>query len=119
MNKENRICFKHDFIKEFMKSCLIVSDISDAEFMASLLLRNDLNTNKIYFPKSSLKIIFFNKVKNYNNDIKIINCDCSVKRFNEELLNINNNIVIFNNIDKCDRLIFESIKDLNNCIYVC
>lgn len=111
--------FKYNFIKDiFIKSCLNISNISQAEILAKTLDSNPYNIN-IIFETSYLKSIFFNKVKIYHPDIKIINCDSSKNRLLNEIEEYSNELIIFDKINYCDDFdIFNKINKMNR-ILIC
>ena len=108
---------KQDFIKkEFMKSCLIVSDIQQAESIAKTL---DVIGGNIIFCTSYIKFAFYNKLKMYHNNIKIINCDSSKTRLINDIRNCNDCIIVFDKVNYCmDISIFNMINKMDR-ILVC
>ena len=109
---------KHDFIREeFLKSCLIISDIDTTELLACSF---DIGGKNIIFDNSSIKYLFFRKLKIYYPYIKIINCNSSKKRLLQDLSNITDNLVVFDKIDYCDNFeLFENINNIKYRILIC
>lgn len=108
---------KQDFVKQvFMKSCLIVSDISQAESLARTL---HINSNNIIFLTSYLKYAFFNKLKVYYPNVIIINCDSSKNRLLNDIDKYDNGLIVFDKINYCEDFdIFNMINKMNR-ILVC
>lgn len=108
---------KQDFVKRvFMKSCLIISNIKQAEDLASLLHIQQYN---IIFETSYLKLVFYNKLKIYHPHTKIINCDSSKSRLLDEIKSCDDELIIFDKINYCiDFDIFNMINKMNR-ILIC
>lgn len=108
---------KQDFVKQvFMKSCLFVSDINQAEVLAKAYFGRRKN---IIFESSYIKYAFFNKLKHYHPNTKIINCDSSKRRLLEEIKECGDQLVIFDKVNYCDDFnIFNRINNMNR-ILVC
>ena len=108
---------EQDFIKQiFMESCLIITDIDQAECLAKSL---DINYRNIIFETSYLKSIFFNKLKVYYPEVLIVNCDSSKKRLLKDIEKYDDDIIVFDKVNYCtDFDIFNMINKLNR-ILVC
>lgn len=70
----------------------------------------------INFENTYLKIYFFNKLHIYIENLKIINCDCTNSKLEEQLKNISDETVIIYDISK--GLNENNIIKTNQCIYV-
>ena len=100
---------KQDFVKQvFMESCLIVSDINQAEYLARTLKFISYN---LIFETSYIKYIFFSKLKVYYPEIKIINCDSSKSRLINDINSYSDELIVFDKVNYCiDFDIFNMIK---------
>lgn len=108
---------KQDFVKQvFMESCLFISDIWQAETLAKSYLGHRLN---IIFESSYIKYAFFNKLKLYHPNIKVVSCDASKLRFIKDLEDYNKELIIFDRVNYLiDISIFNMINKMNR-ILVC
>lgn len=109
---------KQDFVKDvFRKSCLIVSDIEEAEGLA----RNpNLKQLNLVFGTTSLKLIFFNKLKVYHPHIKIINCDSSESRLISEVLSYDEDeLIVFDRVNYCRDLSIFNMINQHNRVLIC
>lgn len=62
----------------------------------------------IMFRSSSLKDYFFDSLYSVRPDLNIVNCNCTVDRFNE---NTFDGLLVFNNVKRCGHLqIIEMVK---------
>lgn len=101
-----------DFVKrEFSKKTLFehFEFIDTIEGVDSII--NTLNTGiyvDVKFKNSNLKNYFFDKLTTTRPEANIINCNCSIERYNE---NNFNGLIIFNNINKCHYI--EILEDIN------
>lgn len=106
---------KQDFVKQvFMKSCLFVSDIQQAELLAHVQFNHRRN---IIFETSYMKCAFFNKLKLYHPQVRVISCDSSQSRLLQEIeinkeypivfdkVNYLEDVGIFNKINKMNRIL--------------
>lgn len=75
----------------------VVGDISCGMYM------------NIIFKNSSLKNYFFDSLYNVRPDMKVINCNSTVDRFNE---NVFDGLLVFDNIGKCGH--HEIVEELKN-----
>ena len=107
---------KQDFVKQvFMESCLIISNIYDAENIAKSIS----SKCNIIFESSYIKMAFFHKIKQQNKFIRIINCNSSKTRLLQDIIEYDNELIIFDNIKYCtDFDIFNKINKMNR-ILVC
>ena len=108
---------KQDFVKQvFMESCLFISDIWYAEALAKSYFKH--NTN-IIFESSYMKYAFFNKLKLYQPDIKVISCDSSQSRLLREIEINKDYLIIFDKVNYLTDIgIFNMINKLNR-ILIC
>jgi hypothetical protein len=108
---------EQDFVKlVFMESCLIVSDIWQAETMAKTM---DLVGENLIFESTSIKLAFFNKLKAYHPDIKIINCDSSKSRLLKDISYYKDCVIVFDKVNYCtDFDIFNMINSMDR-ILIC
>jgi hypothetical protein len=67
------------------------------------------NYMNIVFKNSSLKDYFLDSLYSVRPDMRIINCNCTVDRFNE---NEFHGLLVFNNVNKCGH--HEIIEELKN-----
>lgn len=89
---------KVDSIKrELKRSCVIVSNIEEADNYVRSVCRGELHN--VIFEKSSLKSYCFGKIAN-TIDINVINCNSCLERFCENL-QIDAKITIFDNVNNC------------------
>ena len=110
--------YKHDFIERFMESCFIISTIKDSDIIAKSIVFLKEDMKKLYFDNSAIKNNFLAKMKTYSSSIKIINCDSSLRRLENEINNIEEyELVVFDNINKCDPIFLEKIKNIGG-IYI-
>lgn len=100
------------FVKEeFIKNDLFehgeyVNTLEDADRMVDKVSIGEYVN--ITFRSSSLKDYFLDSLYGVRPDINVINCNCTVDRFNE---NEFGGLLIFNNIKKCGHLeIIEMVK---------
>ena len=109
---------KCDFIKEsFNKSYNIVDSIELAEEYAKKIINGDrLN---LLFETSYIKEHFFTTLKDYNVDMKIINCNCNYDRFLEDFNSNEKSLFIYNNINNCKDLNILNIIKENKGILIC
>lgn len=101
-------------IKELFGSCEIISDIKEAEKTAY-----DIYFGKrcnLIFDTSFLKNRFFTVIKEYENNICIINCDSKQERFENDV-NEACGLIIFDHVNKCHDI--NILKKINNKILVC
>lgn len=99
-----------------MKSCLIISDVEQAESLACSIY---INRHNIIFRTSYLKYAFFSKIKIYYPSIKIINCDSSKKRFFNDIKDYDGELIIFDKVNYCEDFdIFNMINNMNR-ILIC
>lgn len=102
-----------------MESCLIISDIDQAESLARVWHMLEDHPN-IIFETTYIKLIFFNVLKIHAKHIKIINCNSSKKRLLRDINNCCGDLVVFDKINYCDDLsIFNLINSIDNRILVC
>lgn len=108
---------KHDFVlQEFSKSCLIVSDISQAESIAKT---EDLVGCNLLFESTSIKLAFFSKFRAYHPDIKIINCDSSKSRLLNDINKYQEYVIVFDKVNYCENFdIFNMINKMDR-ILIC
>ena len=109
---------KCDFIKEsFNKSYNIVDSIELAEDYA-YKIRNGEKLN-LLFETSYIKEHFFSTLREFDIDMKIINCNCNYERFLEDFNPNDKSLYIYNNVNNCKDLnILNQIKE-NNGILIC
>ena len=98
---------KNEFAKKQIFGNYIVIDTIEGvdEVVSSLNCGNYMN---LKFKNSNLKNYFFDKITTSRPEANIINCNCSINRYYENLFD---GLIIFNNIDKCKYIeILEDIK---------
>lgn len=98
---------KQDLKKIFNESCIIISDIDQAEQIAKHVAFGD--TYNIIFEASYLKNRFFTILKGYRNDVCIINCDSNINRFKKDV-DESYGLIVCDNVSKC--------KDLDQLNYI-
>jgi hypothetical protein len=100
------------FVKEeFLKNDLLddkvtVNTLDEADDMVVRVSIGECVT--IAFSSSSLKDYFFDSLYGVRPDLNVVNCNCTVDRFNE---NSFDGLLVFNNVKKCGHLqIIEMVK---------
>jgi hypothetical protein len=98
---------------------IYIDSLEDAEKIAYNIAWQDIMECKnIVFETSTLKNRFFAILEKLRPDTSIINCTSTLKRFKDKV-NEASNLVIYNNINKCDNSdILDIIKE-NKGIFVC
>ena len=98
---------------------IYIDSLEDAEKIAYNIAWQDIMECKnIVFETSTLKNRFFAILEKLRPDVSIINCTSTLKRFKDNVSEASN-LVIYNNINKCDNSdILDIIKE-NKGIFVC
>lgn len=98
---------------------IYIDSLEDAEKIAYTIAWHDIvECKNIVFETSTLKNRFFAVLEKLRPDTSIINCTSTLKRFKDKV-NEASNLVIYNNINKCDNSdILDIIKE-NKGIFVC
>lgn len=116
--KDLSIFVKDEFVKKALfEEGLYVNTMTETEKLVS-----EVSYGKyvnVVFKNSGMKDVFIDKLLTARPDANIINCNCSLDKFNE--LNINNlsGLLVFNNIKKCKHSeIIEAIKNYKG-IMIC
>lgn len=109
-------------LSEFVMDSIVIKDLFvDAVHINSIdeadnILHN-INcgiNNKVIFKNSSIKSYFIDKLSTIRPDINVINCNCSVDKFNE---NSFNGFLVFDNVNRCKYYdIISEIKKYNGVI---
>lgn len=109
---------KDEFIKKALfEEGLYVNTLAETEQLVSEVSYGKFVN--IVFKNTGMKDLFIDKLLTARPDTNIINCNCSLDKFNE--LNINNlsGLLVFNNVKKCKHPeIIEAIKT-NKGILIC
>lgn len=98
---------------------IYIDSLEDAEKIAyTIACHTIIECKNIVFETSALKNRFFAVLEKLRPDTSIINCTSTLKRFKDKV-NEASNLVIYNNINKCDNSdILDIIKE-NKGIFVC
>ena len=95
---------------------IYIDSLDDAEKIACRVSQSEYIN--IVFETSTLKNRFFAILEKLRPDVSIINCTSTLKRFKDNVSEASN-LVIYNNINKCDNSdILDIIKE-NKGIFVC
>lgn len=109
---------KCDFIKKsFKESYNIVDSIDLAEEYAKKI-RNGEKLN-LLFETSYIKEHFFSTLREYDVNIKIINCNCNYDRFLEDFNENDKSLCIYNNVNNCKDLDILNIIKENKGLLIC
>lgn len=112
-----------DFIKnELLKKRVFdennynsISTIEEAEDVISSIVCG--NMHNLVFDNSNIKTFFINKLLTTKPDTSVINCNCSLSRFNES--DFDSDLLVFDNILKCKYPeILEKIKKIEG-VFIC
>lgn len=111
--KDLSIFIKEEFIKNnLLNNSVFINTIEEADGALYKLSRGD--KFNIKFINTSVKEYFLNNLLTIRPEANIINCNCSIDKFDE------NNFygyLVFNNINKCKHPeIFEKIKKYNGVL---
>ena len=107
---------KHEFLKNNILDVVEqVDTIEDSELFAARICRGEYINLK--FKSSSVKEHFIDIISTMIPDVNIINCNCSLNKFNENCFD--NRLLIFNNVKLCKHAeILEEIKNYKG-ILIC
>ena len=108
-------------VNDFIKNSLMKSNryiTTESELNSYIYdIMNDRYQNAI-FESSNLKMMFFDKLKFYDIDVNIINCNSSTDRFCEEL-DKEHAINIFDNVNRCHNTDILKIIQNTKGILIC
>lgn len=94
-------------VNEMFNDCVHVNTIEDVDYIVDVISCGVYKNIK--FKNSSLKNYFFDSLYGVRPDMKVINCNSTIDRFNE---NEFNGLLIFDNIGKCGHS--EILNELKN-----
>jgi hypothetical protein len=98
---------KEEFLKnDLFEGGVFVTTLEEVDHMVSRVSAGECIS--ITFRSSSLKDYFLDSLYGIRPDLNVVNCNCTVDRFNE---NTFDGLLIFNNVRKCGHLpIIEMVK---------
>ena len=116
--KDLRSFVKDEFIKKALfERSLYVDSIEEAKNAAIKIGYG--HYENVVFKNSSIKDIFINQLLTIRPDTNIINCNCSLNKFNEIKFDNLSGLLVFNNVKSCKHNeIIEAIKT-HKSILIC